>query len=273
MSLDPAVVTVNTHNMPKPSVYECNICEKTMTCAVDLENHIVGKIHLATVNKLAPSGEKPKKQVNPIVSQKLVQARIFSPIQSASAESKGPTEPQVNRLFSCTLCAVNFTGEASQKEHQASKKHLSKVEAQAMSTASQRVFECRPCGLSMTGEADLRAHEVGKAHQKVVARALVGPILLASSKQPLVTSESNKEDKRELSCMLCGVNFSGEASKKEHLASKRHLAKIDAPAMPAEGQKVYECRPCGKLMTGEADLKAHEAGKAHKKVMTQNNQH
>ena len=137
----------------RETIFECQLCEISMTGEEDLRAHKGGKKHQA---KLASTNLTGGAKANP-----------------QTLTSKQPTR------FHCLLCDLTLTGPVDLENHKAGKAHQTKL-TQGLNPKKEdperhflesNMLRCNLCNVKFTGDVDLRAHMAGKKHKAKLGAA------------------------------------------------------------------------------------------------------
>ncbi|XP_071742182.1 uncharacterized protein [Rutidosis leptorrhynchoides] len=170
--------------------WRCELCQISAPCEKSLNDHLAGKKHQAKMEAL--NGSKNGDELAPRNIMKSVNKQPVETKISATCVSFDLQE------WSCELCQISAPCEKSLNDHLAGKKHRSKLE-----------------GLN----GSKNGGELGPRNIKK-----------SVDKQPLETKNSAtcvSFDLQEWSCELCQISAPCEKSLNDHLAGKKHQAKME----------------------------------------------
>jgi len=152
------------------------------------------------------------------------------------------------------------------------------ISKQPMTQFHQGFYWCNVCTSGMNNESALDMHLAGRKHKAKLTRvdaALftphvpLGPLPNQSGTKKKGKGPTPAPPKTPLppalfKCEACECEFNNEIPYQAHMAGKKHLKRMNAPAINAENSR-FSCALCQFVGSSPTHLEAHLQGKAHAK--------
>jgi len=219
--------------------YRCLPCVAICNTRQMLDNHLVGKKHVA---KIALCGGEVNFQS--IADLPELQTENLTPAgkkrKNASAQGH----------FRCELCEIDFPSAFPFESHMQGKRHLNKVQKKELGDAPSGI-PCEICSISCPSKEAYDSHVNGKKHlAKVAAMGANGG---SGDTQPIAA----------FYCTDCDVSTTSAEILEMHKQGKKHQAKVAKAAGGSTAGEVFQCEFCQVEVMGKDNFDAHRNGKKH----------
>ncbi|CAK9152162.1 unnamed protein product, partial [Ilex paraguariensis] len=222
--------------------WTCALCQVTTACEANLNSHLQGQKHRATLDELKASkqaakntgsscltpnkSDQAKKESIKCVSRdkpskyKTAEQELKMPVNSSNSEQFKQRSTNTSNAGTklskrwCSICDVRFPGEIDMAAHLNGSKHLSRIKEMLDLCGGEKGWECGICNVRCSAESVMVGHINGKKHFSRVEQML-NPV----GGQPGF-------------CSICNVRCSGEIDMAAHLNGGKHLSRIQEMINP-----------------------------------------
>lgn len=163
-----------------------------------------------------------------------------------SAFQNTPTKkPRVS--VRCEICNIDFTSDIPYKMHLAGAKHMKKVKSkevlETMETQGQvpqakdNYYYCEHCQVMANSSQQLQMHLDGTKHKNKVRKLNEGDNKTEDTPKNDEVTEDTEPKPAKMSkfyCDVCSLSLNSEIQLTQHLASKKHDAKVKGEPFPVK---------------------------------------
>ncbi|KAL8541758.1 hypothetical protein ACS0TY_002858 [Phlomoides rotata] len=265
--------------------WTCDICKVTTTSETTLNAHLQGSKHRSNC-------------------ESLIGSKFHAEDTRSSSSSDSPPEiPPIKNSrqeWTCDICKVTTTSEATLNAHLQGSEHRSNCESlkgnkfhaedTRPSSSSdmpleippikkfQQEWNCDICKVTTTSETTLNAHLQGSKHRSNCeslkeSKFHAGDTRPSSSrsdqgswlKQAKPKQDGGTNQIFELYCNVCSLKLNTCSCLASHIKGKRHLSNITTMKQDAGTNQILKlyCNVCSLKLNNSIDLASHVKGKRH----------